>query len=157
MSIIFVLVASRRIREWCGLLIMAHHLCCVLRRPSHISGLQINLGSCLLQCVVSIRSFIGSSFAWLAWLVWFLVCFTLVIFVPNTASLFLLNSAWCVSKGQRIFDEERIAVYYFILGSNVILVDGVLLCPSLFFGFLLDQGIWDVLERAVAYLLAIGL
>jgi hypothetical protein len=39
------------------------------------------------------------------------------------------------------FDEERIAVYYFILGNNVILVDGVLLCPSLFFGFLLDQGI----------------
>jgi len=37
-----------------------------------------------------------------AWLVWFLVCFTLVVFVPNTASIFRLNFAWCISKVQRI-------------------------------------------------------
>ena len=151
---------------------MAHHLCCVLRGPLSMTGSHINLDSCLLQWC-GFYPLIDRPIICVACLIWvWSIWHCRFSFPICTASLFRLNSAWCILKGQRklaiyIFGilflslphwlKRGSQVYYFILGNNVMLVDRVVLYPFLFFGFLLNHHMWDVLKRDVAYLLPIGL
>ena len=104
--------------------------------------------------VGSIRLFIGSSFAWHGWYAsssvshwWFSFPIRPRYFGSTVRGVFRkANAYWRFTHLPDILFlslphllKSGSQVYYFILGNNVILVDGVLLCPCLFFGFLLDH------------------